>query len=122
MAFDNRHDQPGRRFAKGATWDDIALGTFGFVSHVLLFLFLGGVAVHSWPEAATPFLWTTGLLAALCLVVRGRQVGSTTTKESVAAIREAVNDDGDAIMFLVVCGLCLLGVGSFWAYLIMTNH
>lgn len=90
MAFANRHDQPGRRFAKGATWDDILLGTFGLVSHILLFLFLGGLAVHFCPDAAPVFLWATGLLAALCLVVRGKQVGSTTTKESIAAIRDAI--------------------------------
>jgi hypothetical protein len=89
MAFDNRHDQPGRRFAKGATWDDICLGTFGFVSHVLLFLFLGGLACHLWPTIAATFLWTTGLAAAACLIVRGKQVGAATTKESIAAIRDA---------------------------------
>jgi hypothetical protein len=88
MAFDNRHDQPGRRFAKGATRDDILLGTFGFVSHLFFFMFLGGLAVWLWPDAAIPLLAVTGIVSAICLFVRGKQVGASTTKESIAAIKD----------------------------------
>lgn len=88
MAFDKQHRQPGRRFAKGASWDDIKLGTFGFVSHLFFFMFLGALAQHLWPDHDV-LLWVTGILAALCLVIRGGQVGTSTTKESIAAIQHA---------------------------------
>ncbi len=88
MAFDKQHRQPGRRFAKGATWDDIKLGSFGFVSHVFLFMFLGALVQYHWPDYDI-LLWVTGIAAGLCLFIRGGQVGSSTTKESIAAIQEA---------------------------------
>lgn len=88
MAFDNRHDQPGRRFAKGATRDDIVLGAFGFVSHFFLFVSIGNLAGLLWPDAAIPLLVVTGIVSAVCLLVRGLQVGPSTTKESIAAIKD----------------------------------
>lgn len=92
MAFDNQHKQPGRRFAKGATKDDILLGAFGLFSHIMLFLFLGALTVFLWPASTTAFLWATGVMALACLVVRGKQVGSSTTRESIAAIKRAFNE------------------------------
>lgn len=97
-AFPNQHKQPGRRFAKGATMDDIILGAFGFVSHFFLFMFLGALAAYFFSDGNQQisilnqaFLWLTGITALILLVIRGIQVRATTTKESIEAIKEAFN-------------------------------
>lgn len=90
MAFENSHSQPGRRFAKGCNWDDIVLGAFGFVAHLMLFCFVGGLVVFlSSPEVALIFLVFCGVVAFGLLGVRAAQVGGTTTKESIEAIKVA---------------------------------
>ncbi len=82
MAFPNAHNQPGRRLAKGCTKDDIYLAAFGFVAHMCLFLCLG-YFLPTWA------MCTTGTLAVILLVIRGKQAGTGTTKESIQAIKDA---------------------------------
>lgn len=90
MFFPKQHVQPGRRFATGATLDDILLGSFGFISHTVLFLCIGAAIQHCWFESQL-FIEITGAIAALCLFTRALQVGGSTTKESFAAIGAALS-------------------------------
>ncbi len=83
MAFKNAHNCPGRRLAKGCTKDDIYLAAFGFTAHMCLFLCLG----HFLPTWA---VCTTGTLAVILLGIRAGQVNTTTTKESIQAIKDAL--------------------------------
>ncbi len=55
-------------------------------------MFLGALVQYHWPEHDI-LLWVTGVLSALCLVIRAGQVGGSTTKESIAAIQEAHREE-----------------------------
>jgi hypothetical protein len=78
------HNQPGRRFATGSNRADHALGAFGFFAHAAFFLAL--VA----PSQCVQYLfWSSGAVAGVLLAIRTWQVGLTTTRESVKAIRDA---------------------------------
>lgn len=78
--------QPGRRFAKGATREDIYLGIFGFISHLFFFMTLGALL----PKYGSCI---TGTLAIICLAVRAGMVGASTTKESIKAIKDAFTNE-----------------------------
>lgn len=82
------HNQPGRRFATGSSREDQLLGLFGFAAHAVLFTAIGltlALALGAGWEVAGLF-W---FLSIVMLVVRGMQVGTTTTVESFAAIKKA---------------------------------
>lgn len=83
------HQGPGRRFAAGSTRGDHLLGLFGFTAHAALFFGLGALACLLRPDRAD-CLTTASLGAALVLLAaRASQVGLSTTRESVAAVRRA---------------------------------
>ncbi|HUP77614.1 MAG TPA: hypothetical protein VM260_03565 [Pirellula sp.] len=81
--FVHAHNNPGRRFAHGSTKHDHILGAFGFVAHMFTFLFVGSLLSH---EVLT---WIAGIAAAILLAIRAYQVGGSTTKESLQAIKDA---------------------------------
>lgn len=91
--MEEAHNSPGRRFSTGTNRSDHLVGCFGFVSHALLFFALGGLVmvgtVRSEPDTAEWLLVITSGLATTCLMVRALQVGATTTKESLKAIKDA---------------------------------
>ncbi len=83
--FVNAHNQAGRRFAPGSTRDDHKLGAMGFVAHAALFMAIGSAVAGRYSK----FFWLNAITAGTLLVVRGKQVGLTTTKESIRAIKDA---------------------------------
>lgn len=83
------HTGPGRRFATGTTKADHITGLFGFLAHAVLFFGLGCLICILLPDWALCLVTVALGFAGVLLVVRGSQVGLTTTRESVAAIREA---------------------------------
>jgi Trypsin-like peptidase domain len=89
MAFKNAHHQPGRRFATGSNRSDHVLGAFGFVAHAVFFAFIGALSAYLWPENARALIVVTAGAASALFVLRGHQVGFSTTKESIAAIWNA---------------------------------
>lgn len=80
---------PGSRFSTGSSRGDHLLGTFGFVTHMFFFLFIGALICYHWQDHIWNIMLTTGVIAGMCLVIRGAIVGVTTTKESLKAIKEA---------------------------------
>ncbi len=87
--METAHNQPGRRFAQGSTRGDQLVGIFGLASHfVTAFAIMAG-ACWLYPDAACWLCLGNGILAGICLAVRAWQVGATTTRESVQAIRDA---------------------------------
>lgn len=83
------HHGPGRRFATGSSRGDQLLGAFGLVSHLFTFCALAFGVAWLWPERVQLLCMVCTSVAVLLLVVRAMQVGATTTKESIKAIREA---------------------------------
>jgi hypothetical protein len=79
------HNQPGRRFAKGSSKEDHVLGAHGFIAHATLFMAIGSAVAGSFGL----FFGVNAFLAVALLVIRAKQVGSTTTKESIRAIKDA---------------------------------
>lgn len=83
------HDQPGRRFAPGSNRGDQLLGGFGFLAHVATFTAVTAGACWACEDAAKAITLTAAPMAVLLLAVRAKQVGLTTTRESIRAIRDA---------------------------------
>lgn len=87
--FQNAHNQPGRRFGRGSNRDDQLLGLFGFLSHTVFFIAITSVFLYYFPQWILFIMCSSSTLAIICLVIRGLQVGSSTTKESIGAIKDA---------------------------------
>lgn len=83
------HSGPGRRFATGSSRGDQLLGAFGLVSHFFTFCALAFGAAWLWPESVQTLCMVCTSVAILLLIARALQVGATTTRESIAAIKEA---------------------------------
>lgn len=83
------HIGPGRRLATGCTRGDTLMAAFGFFAHAFLFIAVGaGVALADQVFGVGVLIASTiGALSLLAL--RTYQVGASTTKESIEAIKEA---------------------------------
>jgi hypothetical protein len=87
------HTGPGRRLAKGCTRGDTLLALFGFASHMFLFMAIGAFIALRSELAGKICFWFAGAFSIILLVIRGSQVGTGTTKESIEAIKAAWNLD-----------------------------
>lgn len=83
------HAQPGRRLARGSTRGDQLLALFGFLAHAVLFTAVGMTVDRLLGDDGFSLEMALYGTSLSLLVLRGAQVGVTTTVESVHAIREA---------------------------------
>lgn len=83
------HLGPGRRFATGSTRGDHLRGLFGFVAHAALFFGLGLLACLLRPDWGVCLATVSLGVALVLLIVRAAQVGLSTTRESIQALRRA---------------------------------
>lgn len=83
------HSGPGRRFATGSSRGDQLLGAFGLVSHLFFFSAVAFGVAWLWPDKVQLLCMVCATASVVLLGARAMQVGTTTTKESIAAIKEA---------------------------------
>lgn len=101
------NEQPGRRLATGSTRGDHIRAAHGFFAHLFLFWAVGIFAwlcSHGELERLVDFsvdnfeltFWLPFILSQILLIIRAKQVGFTTTFESVSALWTAWIDDSYA--------------------------